>query len=235
VQHTATQCSTLQHTATRCNTRSPSQNAPLIVFKVLTRGLFERPSFFQKAFHFSKSDHDNVCGSNVLIRGSWGFQNPPYSQLPPLPKQISHCNTLRHTVTQCNTLQHTATHCNTLQHTATHCNTLQHTATHRNTLQHTATHCNTLSHDAPQPVPSTDMNFATYNSLEKTSTQSTTHTATRCNTLQHTATHCNTLQHQKIHTNLQNSTPSPTYIHMCPRGWANFEKPNKKTFPYTHI
>ena len=117
VQHTATQCSTLQLTATHCKTPSPSQNAPLIVFKVWTRGLFERPFFFPEAFNFSKSDYHNVCGSNILIRGGLGFENPPYSQLTPLPKWVSHCNTLQHTATHCNTLQH-ATHCNTLSHDA---------------------------------------------------------------------------------------------------------------------
>jgi len=83
LQHTATNCNTLQqtatHTATPCNTRQHT------------------------ATYYSALQH-TATHCNTLQHTTTHYST--------LQHTATHCNTLQHTAAHCNTLQHTATHCN---------------------------------------------------------------------------------------------------------------------------
>jgi len=86
LQHTATQCNTLQHTffPKICNRVGNLAGA-----KITTRT------------HCDTLTHSNTL-QHTPTHSNTLHHTPPYR------------NTLQHTATHCNTLQHTATHCNTL-------------------------------------------------------------------------------------------------------------------------
>jgi len=102
MQHTATQCNTLQQTATNCNKLQQTATN--------CNKLQQTATNCKTLQHTAK--HCNTLQHTKMSRA--------------LSAECEHM-----TATRCNTLQHAATRCNTLQHTATCCNTLQHTGMSR--------------------------------------------------------------------------------------------------------
>jgi len=190
LQHTATNCNTLQHAAT-CNTFMQAQHMRG------ARGGSQRVSHCNTLQHAAtrcNTMHIRAGASNEGARGG---------------RKLAHVS-LQHTTTHCNTLQHAATRCiSTLQHI--HAGTIhggardgieyEQRVSHCNTLRHTATHCYKLQQH-------TETHTCRYNTYRRKRWQQThtknvslRHAATHYNTLQHAATaHCNVymqVQHEE--------------------------------------
>jgi len=141
MQHTATNCHTLQHTATH---KYISMSGWCKLFLCI----FDLVQY--------TAAHCNTLPDTATQCNTLKPENIHQSQ--------DGANCFCVLLIRCNSLQHTDTHCNTLQRTATHYNTelhfnlrmvqtvsvifdsVQYTATHCNTLPDPATHCNTLKH-----------------------------------------------------------------------------------------
>jgi len=190
VQHSATQCNTLQHSATHATheNASPARIPFQIYFSVLQCVV---ASVAVRVFYVTVSCC-RVLQSFIVCCSVLQCATHKIRITCLHPKRRQHYPPPPHHATRCKTLQDTAAHCSTLQHTETTCcNTLQshpplvrhftHIQNSRHTLTNTSCHTCTTCITRP---------------LQHTATHCTTlhHTAPHCTTLQHTTTHCNTLQ-----------------------------------------
>jgi len=162
-------CNTLQHTATQCNTMQPIATHMTCRFCLSTSEL-QHTALQHIALQYTLIERNPPPGgvSYLLcsLMKNWEEEDPPWRTTPkidqfwgwfsrggPLPPGSWSGNIMNRKPPRgggvlsikLNTLQYTWYAAGSIhQRTATQCNTVQHTATHYKTLQRTVMHCNRL-------------------------------------------------------------------------------------------